>query len=378
MQRIHFTARVRRARTRTLAAIGIAAAVAFVAANVVASQGGTPTRPPAPATLSELLLRESGAAGPAGLSADFHYVNGLVPDTSSLPAITGGGPTPLLEGASGRLWWGDGRLRMEFQNDSGDTQLVVHGDHALMYDAAAGNAFSVVLPVLASAGATRSGLAGAAQLLLGLRSQMHVSEPAPGVIQGRPAYTVTLRPAGSESLIGAISLSLDADTGTPLRVRIYGRGSSQPVVALDLSNVHYGAVSPTVFDIKLPFGMQPSPIRFSSLPSIGAAASCGAPARIASLPLTSCRAATGSAASTGRLLVYGHGLGAVIVLEELEGGDATGGVWGLLPGVSLGESEGRELSTTLGTVIRFGRGGITYTVAGSRPAPLVRAVARGL
>ena len=76
--------------------------------------------------------------------------------------------------------------------------------------------------------------------------------------------------------------------------------------------------------------------------------------------------------------MYGHGLGAVVVLEEIEGGDATGGVWGLLPGVALGDTEGRELSTTLGTVIRFSRGGVAYTVAGSRPAPLVQAVARGL
>jgi hypothetical protein len=38
----------------------------------------------------------------------------------------------------------------------------------------------------------------------------------------------------------------------------------------------------------------------------------------------------------------------------------------------------RELVTTLGTVLRFGRGGVTYTVAGSRPASVVRAVASAL
>ncbi|MGN6377726.1 MAG: hypothetical protein ACTHNU_02120, partial [Gaiellales bacterium] len=92
----------------------------------------------------------------------------------------------------------------------------------------------------------------------------------------------------------------------------------------------------------------------------------------------SCRIAGGSAASTGRMLVYGHGAAGVVVLEQPEAGDPTGGLWDLLPGVAVGDAEGRELSTTLGTVIRFGRGGVTYTVAGSRPEGVVRAVASGL
>jgi hypothetical protein len=379
MQRMPFTARVRRARMRTLVAVGVGAAIAFVAANVLVSLGGAASvRPPQPATLPELVLREVGATGPAGISAHFRYVNGLVPNTSSLPAVTGGGPTPLLEGAQGRLWWGSGRLRMEFQTDAGDTQVLVHGSHALMYDAAAGNAFGLDLPSLGSSGTIRSGLAGAAQLLLGLRSLMHVTRPVPGVTAGRPSYTVTLRPVDGQSLIGAVTLEFDAVTGTPLRVDVYARRSPQPVVELALSQISYDAVSNDVFDVRLPFGMHPSPIRFSSPPSLGGTASCAAPASIGSLRLTSCRVAADSPGLPGRLLVYGNGLGAVLVLEQPSDGDPTGGLWDLLPAVTVGRVSGREIATTLGSVIRFGRGGVTYTVAGSRPRDVIRAVARGL
>jgi hypothetical protein len=379
MPRPSGTAWVRRARTRTLAATGAAAASAFVLANVLVSLGsGSTVHAPPPTSLAELLLRETGAAGPAGISAHFRYTNGLVPDTSALPAITGSGPAPLLEGASGRLWYGDGRLRMEFQNGAGDTQLLVHGNRALMYDAAAGNAFSAQLPNLGSAGAVRSGLAGAAQLLLGLRAEVRVSRPQPGVTAGRPSYTVTLRPGRPTSLIGAVRVAVDAETGTPLVIEVAGRGDRRPVVQVELSDVSYAPVSPDIFRLRLPFGMHPSPVRFSSPPSLGDSAACAAPPRVASLRLATCRLAAGGSGAAGRVLVYGSGLGAVVVLEEPGAGDPAGGLWGLLPTVAVRQAQGRELATTLGTVIRFGRGGVTYTVAGSRPAGLVLAVARAL
>jgi hypothetical protein len=78
------------------------------------------------------------------------------------------------------------------------------------------------------------------------------------------------------------------------------------------------------------------------------------------------------------VLVYGTNLSSVVVLEQPGGGDPGGGLWSLLPSVSVSGASGRELVTSLGTVIRFVRGGVTYTVLGSMPKPVVEAVARGL
>jgi hypothetical protein len=49
-----------------------------------------------------------------------------------------------------------------------------------------------------------------------------------------------------------------------------------------------------------------------------------------------------------------------------------------LPTVSINGSTGQELSTALGTVVRFTRGGIAYTVLGSVPAAAAEQAARAL
>jgi len=370
---------VRTASTATLVAVGVVFAAIFVAANALAGLDRSGAHPPPPATLAELTLRELGGNGPEGITANFRYANSLVPTTSLVPqASAGGSPLPLVTGASGRLWYMNGRLRMEFQTDQGDTQLVVRGTHALMYDASDGTAFAATLPSIATLGRIRTGLAGASQLLGRVRSSLEISTPQPGVTAGRPSYTVEMAPVQSPGLLSKVVLSVDADTGTPLLLDVYGEGQSKPLVEFALSNVHYGAVDPAVFELNLPFGMEPVPVRFGGPPSLGATVSCSAPATLGGLPLQSCREASRSGELPGRLLVYGRSFGSVVVLEQPGGGDPSGGLWGLLPGVSVGGAEGRELVTPLGSVVRFARGGVTYTVLGSLPHAVVEAVARGL
>jgi hypothetical protein len=370
---------VRTASTATLVAAGVAVAAVFVAANAVASLDRSGVKPPPPATLPELTLRELGGTGPEGISANFRYADSLVPTTSLVPqASAGGSPLPLLTGARGRLWYADGRLRMEFQTDQGDTQLVVKGTHALMYDASDGTAFAATLPSIATLGRIRTGLAGASQLLGRVRSSLAISTPVPGVTAGRPSYTVHMAPLSSPGLLSKVALSVDADTGTPLLLDVYGRGQSKPLVEFALSNVHYGAVDPSVFKLRLPFGMHPVPVRFGGPPSLSATVSCSAPAELGGLPLQSCREASRSDELPGRLVLYGRSFGSVVVLEQPGGGDPGGGLWGLLPSVAIGDGEGRELVTPLGAVVRFARGGVTYTVLGSMPRAIVEAVARGL
>jgi hypothetical protein len=370
---------VRTASTAALVGVGVVVAAVFVAANAVASLDRSGAKPPAPATLAELTLRELGGDGPEGVTANFRYANALVPTTSLVPqASAGGSPLPLVTGASGRLWYANGRLRMEFQTDQGDTQLVVHGTHALMYDASDGTAFAATLPSIATLGRIRTGLAGAAQLLGRVRPLLAISAPQPGVTAGRPSYTVHMAPVESPGLLSKVALSVDADTGTPLLLDVYGRGQTKPLVEFALSDVHYGAVDPSVFTLRLPFGMQPVPVRFGGPPSLGATVSCTAPPTLGGLPLRSCREASRSGELPGRLLIYGRSFGSVVVLEQPGGGDPGGGIWGLLPGVSVGGAAGRELRTPLGAVVRFARGGVTYTVLGSVPSAVVEAVARGL
>ena len=77
------------------------------------------------------------------------------------------------------------------------------------------------------------------------------------------------------------------------------------------------------------------------------------------------------------MVVYGHGLGAIVVLEQsADAHDA--GPLGALPRVSLNGASGHELATALGTAIQFDRGGVRYTLVGSLPATAAEAAARAL
>ena len=224
----------------------------------------------------------------------------------------------------------------------------------------------------------RSGLEGASGLLSSISGDAAVSEPTPGVTGGRPAYTVRIAPTHGGGLLRSASLSVDAETGTPLRLELYGAGHTAPLVAFALSDVSYGEITPSVFHLQLPFGMRPLALRFAAPPSVGGSVPCRAPESLAGLELRTCREASRSTDVQGRVLVYGTSLASVVVLEQPGGSDPGGGLWGLLPSVSVSGTSGRELVTGLGTVIRFVRGGVTYTVLGSMPRPVVEAVARGL
>ncbi|MBV8954256.1 MAG: hypothetical protein JO179_08955, partial [Solirubrobacterales bacterium] len=83
------------------------------------------------------------------------------------------------------------------------------------------------------------------------------------------------------------------------------------------------------------------------------------------------------------LITYGQNLGGVAVLEQpasAAGAAKTGGDGrGLtLPTVSINGVKAQELDTALGTIVRFSRGQVSYTVAGSVPAAAADAAARAL
>jgi hypothetical protein len=81
------------------------------------------------------------------------------------------------------------------------------------------------------------------------------------------------------------------------------------------------------------------------------------------------------------LVTYGKGLGGIAVLEQKSDGQSqsnSGRGNGPLPSVSVGGATGQELPTALGTIVRFERGGVSYTVLGSQPSSVVLAAARSL
>jgi hypothetical protein len=77
-------------------------------------------------------------------------------------------------------------------------------------------------------------------------------------------------------------------------------------------------------------------------------------------------------------VVYGHGLGAIVVVQRAADPNAKSNVLGSLPQVSLDGTTAHELATQLGTALTWEKGGVSFVLAGSVPTAAAEAAAREL
>jgi outer membrane lipoprotein-sorting protein len=388
--------------TRRLLAV-IAGAVALIAGGTaIALAAGTSGPVPPPKPLAQAIHDAASAPAVDGITARIKFTNHLI-DSSSLQ-----GSDPILSGATGRLWIGAGhRLRLELQADNGDAQIVSDGETVTVYDATMNTVYRADLPQdkTASSGQadTPPTLASIQADLAKLAEHWNVSGAQPTSQAGQPAYRVEISPKHDGGLLGAAQLVADANTGVPLRAAVYAAGNSSPVLELEVTDISYGKVDSSVFDVRPPTNAKVtdfSPRQASSgasgpeaKPVTGAAAvakavpfTLAAPHKLVGLPRHEVRLVH-AGDHPAALVTYGARLGGIAVLQQpADANGASGapakpreGESGLsLPTVSINGATGQELDTALGTMVRFTRGGVTYTVIGSVPPAAAEAAARGL
>ncbi len=370
------------------------------AAIAIAATGGGPAPPPKPLATAV----HDGLAAPKiqGVSARVQFTDHLIGES----VIEGS--DPLLGGASGRLWASaDGRLRLELQagvsgGSAGDFQVLVAGNRFTIYDPGTETVYRGTLP--ARRGNDSQGEAGQdeppslAQVQAGIEEAIEhatLSGATPSDVAGQPAYTVRVSPKANGGLVGGAELAWDAANGVPLRAAVYARGESSPVLELKATEVSFGAVPDSVFEVTPPpgakvvdlsppeggtekDGREAPPVTGLDAVQHQTSFAVSAPPNLAGMARDEVRLVS-SGSNAGALVTYGQGLGGLAVLE-LPAGEAGSGHAGLqLPSVSInGATQGQELETPLGTVVRFRREGVEYTVAGSVPAAVAREAAQGL
>jgi hypothetical protein len=379
----------RTSTARLLGAVLIVLVASGATAFAVTHRGAAkpPARPLAVA------LHQAVTAGPvAGVSARISFTNHLLPSGS-----LGGTSMPLLSGASGRLWVGGGRARLELQADRGDTEIAWNGRTVTVYDVASGTAYGLPLHAGRHAGHDAGGAHPVPTVAMIRHALARVSRfvaltgAIPSNVGGQPAYAVRVSPRHDGGLLGAVELAWDANHGVPLKVAVYAQGSSSPVLALGVTDISYGKVAASDLAVHLAPGTRIVRVTPPSKPAKTSAhrpAVTGAAAVARALPfrLAAPRALVGLPRQTVRLVdwagspaamaVYGRGLGAVVVLEQR----ADGGTSPLaaLPRVAIRGAAGHELATALGTAIQFDRGGVRTTVIGSLPPAAAEAAARAI
>ncbi|MHB8657156.1 MAG: LolA family protein [Solirubrobacteraceae bacterium] len=429
---------LRTVSTRRLLALlaGVVTAIAAGAAIAVAASGSGPVPPGGPKPLAAALHNALSARSVQGISARIKFTNNLI-DASNLQ-----GTDPLLQGASGRLWWSAGHgLRLELQSDNGDAQLVVNHASFWVYDPSSKTVYEGRLPAgkaksVASRHVATDKIPSVAAIqteLTKLAAHLNISRALPTDVSGQPTYTVRVSPRHDAGLLGAAEMAWDSVHGIPLRFAIYARGETNPVLELAATQVSYGAMPVSDLAISPPRGAKVVKV---STPGSRSAADRGkartaglhgkraghgahgrhvavngvsavaaklpfalvAPNSLDGLPRRSSTLLDWGG-SPAALVSFGQNLGGIAVIEQMAtsaerskpGGSAAGtsiapgagsgdthGSGLSLPTVSINGITGQELDTALGTLVRFTRRGVTYTVLGSVPAYAAEKAARAL
>jgi outer membrane lipoprotein-sorting protein len=349
----------------------LCASVAVVAgggtAIAVAGSEGGPTPPPKP--LARAVHDGLTAPQVQGITARVKFTNHLI-DTSGIH-----GANPLLSGATGRLWLSPGHgLRLELQSENGDAQIVGNERSFFVYDGTSNTVYQ---------GRTRKHrerhhrVPSVSRIQRGLdkarNHKLDISGPTPGNIAGQPAYTVRVGPGRPGGLLGAVELAWDAAHGLPLRVAVYARGNSDPVLELVATEISYGPVDASNFAIEPPADAEQVNLSMRGRGHRGRKVpfQVSAPKTLAGRKRVGIRRHHGVA-----FIRYGKGLDGLLVIEKAAGKSRHDRLE--LPTVDVNGSTAKVLDTPLGSVVTFERNGVEYIVLGSVHAADAEAAARGL
>jgi outer membrane lipoprotein-sorting protein len=357
--------------SRLLLVCAIAIAVG-ISATALASAVGSSAKPPAK-SLAEAVHDALGGHSVEGVSANITLTNRLLEGAnlaSGNGQASGLASSPLVKGASGRLWIAkDGRVRLELQAEKGDTEIYYDGKTVTMYDAASNTLYRYTLPAHKDTSTQPDTSTHAQEIpslvkieeaIAHLKKNANLSEATPSNVGGQPAYTVRVSPKESGSLLGGAELSFDAAHGIPLRTAIYSSTSpSSPVIELAATEVSYGPVEASVFSFTPPSGAKVEDLGSST-----------------SAPHASGGAADKSSKPT--VTSHGKGLTTIGVLESKAGSKTSSSALEGLPKVNINGVSASELRTELGTILTFERSGVRYVLGGSVTPTAIEALARGL
>ena len=228
-------------------AVALVAAVATATAITVAQAApALPARTPA-----ELLAAVAGDhAAPPPLT-------GTVVETASLgvPQLPGDyNPTSITSLLAGshtlKVWYGGpSRLRLAVPVQLGETDFILNGTTAWLWQSNQNAVTRFVLP----SGASREQAVkrvesrvpltpqqAAKQALAAVGPTTRVSTESNVTVAGQPAYQLVVAPKPSGSLIGKITIALDAQhLSVPLRVQVFARGATSPAFQVGYQSISF-------------------------------------------------------------------------------------------------------------------------------------------
>jgi outer membrane lipoprotein-sorting protein len=393
-----------------LVCVALLATVAAGAAIAIAATSGGDV--PEDKPLANAVHDALSAPEQDGVTARVEFTNHLVDN------VDFDGWNPIIGGGSGRLWaTDDGKFRLELQSSGGDAQIVSNGKRWWAYDGESDTLYQGRVPQHEHKGgkdgkgrrAKRDheyrapSVARIQKVINRVMKRATVDGPNPTNVAGEPAYSVRTSLKRNSGLLGGLELAWDAATGAPLRGAVYAKGESDPVLALEATEIEYGDVPADTFEVPPPpdtkvenvdpderggkghkGGKRGKHVTGERRVERKVGFDVAAPAELEGRKreIVALVGKGGKGKDRAALVTYGRSLNGIAVIQKRVTADDAGDAGPIdeaeLPAVDINGVSGQRLSTPLGGVVKFERNGISYTVIASAEASVLEAAARGL
>jgi len=199
-------------------------------------------------------------------------LTGTVVETASLglPQLPGASNqnsiTSLLAGSHTiKVWYADPQhIRLAVPVQLSETDVIRDGRQVSVWQSNSNTVTRMQLPAKASAAeghakAMPSGVPltpqqAASQALKAVGPSTRVTVDRTVTVAGQPAYQLVLSPKSSGSLIGRVSIAIDATRNVPLRVQVFARGAASPAIQVGYTSISFVKPAAANFSFTTPAG----------------------------------------------------------------------------------------------------------------------------
>ncbi|HEV7951292.1 MAG TPA: sigma-E factor regulatory protein RseB domain-containing protein [Glaciihabitans sp.] len=154
---------------------------------------------------------------------------------------------------------GDDTSRVQVMDTLAQRDVIRNGSEVWFYDSEANEATKVTVPEKSATpeaspyeSLTPAQMAQSFLEKVDPSTEITVGDTAR--VAGRDAYTLTLSPDTSETLIGSVVLTVDAETGMPLATSVTARDQASPAFSVAFSSIDFTAPDASLFEFTPPAG----------------------------------------------------------------------------------------------------------------------------
>ncbi|HEY9290834.1 MAG TPA: hypothetical protein VIP98_06110 [Microlunatus sp.] len=249
----------RRARRAIRWVAPVAAAALAVGGSLIASSASA--EPTLPKKSAEQLVTAVASAHVDGLSGTVTETADLgLPSMPSNEHRESSDFSSLLTGTHTLKVWtsGEDKSRVSLLGSYGESDLIRNGKQAWLWSSAEKKAVQTTYagpePKKPHGDVPATPQQAAQQALDAIGPTTATSVGRNATVAGRSAYELVLTPKDDRSLVGEVSIAVDAKTSVPLRVQVRADGQSDPAFSVGFTKVDFAEPAAKTFEFTPPAG----------------------------------------------------------------------------------------------------------------------------